>query len=181
MQFNSSCLILWYVFFFFFLTQYYTQFYNSEQNVVLIRDSMNIFKSRYVKEPFKQAEHMQSETNLYCPKTLTHVACLNLICLFLAILIICRGISTSSAHSGGDFVLLFFFFLSETEVFTLTSGTQDVIQCSSKVVFLSSLHPQMSSSHLCWAKAAQRWKKQSCVMLRRNNIVIRLTCQLCRL
>lgn len=53
----------------FFLTQYYTQFYNSEQNVVLIRDSMNIFKSRYVKEPFKQAEHMQSETNLYCPKT----------------------------------------------------------------------------------------------------------------
>lgn len=98
-------------FFFFFLTQYYTQFYNSEQNVVLIRDSMNIFKSRYVKEPFKQAEHMQSETNLYCPKTLTHVACLNLICLFLAILIICRGISTSSAHSGGDFVLLFFFFI----------------------------------------------------------------------
>lgn len=106
MQFNSSCLILWYVFF----KQYYTQFYNSEQNVVLIRDSMNIFKSRYVKEPFKQAEHMQSETNLYCPKTLTHVACLNLICLFLAILIICRGISTSSAHSGGDFVLLFFFY-----------------------------------------------------------------------
>lgn len=47
---------------------------------------------------------MQSETNLYCPKSLTHVACLNLICLFLAILIMCRGISTSSAHSGGFFV-----------------------------------------------------------------------------
>lgn len=70
---------------------------------------MNIFKSRYVKEPFKQAEHMQSETNLYCPKTLTHVACLNLICLFLAILIICRGISTSSAHSGGGCCFLFFY------------------------------------------------------------------------
>lgn len=69
---------------------------------------MNIFKSRYVKEPFKQAEHMQSETNLYCPKT--HVACLNLICLFLAILIICRGISTSSAHSGGGGVVFCIFY-----------------------------------------------------------------------